>query len=97
MNYNPDGKSFQVCDAVNKNREFVLTHTFHRDNILEALCKANKVQGGTIHQFVNIRAEYYDKFVSEFNFFCVEMSFRCESKKTFHELAARINFEGLLF
>lgn len=94
--YNPDGESFQVCDEVNKHREFILSRP-QRDNLLQALCKAHKCQGGTIHQFVNIHADNYDKFVREYNFFCVEMSFVCETKKGFKKMAARVSFDGLKF
>ena len=64
---------------------------------VESLCIANGCQGGTIHQFADITAPNYERLVSEFKFFCVEMSFECITKKGFKKLAARVSYTGLKF
>lgn len=69
----------------------------NRKGLLESLCIANNCQGGTIHQFVNVSAPNYDRFVNEFKTFCIDMSFVCNTKNGFKKLAKRVSFEGLLF
>lgn len=88
-------KPFEVTN-VDKEREFINRYP-QRKNLLESLCDTFCVQGGTIHQYCDITAPNYDKFVSEFNFFCVEMSFVCNTKRAFKKLAARVNYAGLKF
>lgn len=86
---------FQVTD-VNKERHFIRRHP-NRKNLLESLCEASNCQGGTIHQFCDITSPNYEAFVSEFNFFCVEMSFVCNTVKGFKKMAKRVGYTGLLF
>lgn len=81
---------------VDQERAFIHAHP-NRKTLLQSLCETNNCQGGTIHQFLDITADNYDKFVSEFNFFCVEMSFVCNTKKGFKKLAKKVDFNGLRF
>lgn len=86
---------FQVTN-VDAERDF--TRRFpNRKSLLESLCEVNNCQGGTIHQFCDITAPNYEAFVSEFNFFCVEMSFTCNTVKGFKKMAKRVGYTGLLF
>ena len=68
-----------------------------KKTLLESLAEANKVQGGTIHQFCDIMADGFEKFVEEFKLFCLDMSFECTTKKGFKKMASRVNYNGLKF
>lgn len=68
-----------------------------KKTLLESLAIANKVQGGTIHQFCDILAANYERFVANFTDFCIDMSFECTTKKGFYKMAARVNYSGLKF
>lgn len=66
-------------------------------NLLQSLCKANNVQGGTIHQFADILAPNFDRFNTYFKEMCIDMNFECVTKNGFKKMAARCNYSGLRF
>jgi hypothetical protein len=63
------------------------------ETILDRLCKVNKTQGGTIHQFLDVTAKNYDEFVKIYNIYqCCILS-----KAAFRKTAKLSNYQGLKF
>lgn len=65
--------------------------------LLEALCKANECQGGTIHQFCDIRQPNFERFQQYYKEFCIDMRFIVDTKEGFYQMAKRNNYTGLKF
>lgn len=73
--------NYQQCTEIRKK-----INNNHVETLLENLCRVNKQQGGTIHQFIDISDIYYEAFESNY-YELVSCGIQFDTRKAFEKLA----------